>query len=112
MKKDMEGNWNQMRGEVKRRWGRLTENDIDTASGELDKLVGLVQEKYGYTRRQAEDQVDTFMRRYGEGIQEGAAGMMKGARGFVRDYPWSIALAVLVVGVIVGLLVVRPNMQS
>jgi uncharacterized protein YjbJ (UPF0337 family) len=59
MNKDiLEGQWKQIRGEAKAWWGKLTDNDLDRAAGKFDVLVGLLQEKYGYTRQQAADEVD------------------------------------------------------
>jgi len=51
-----EGQWKQMRGQAKIWWGKLTDDDLDQVSGEYDKLMGLLQEKYGYTREQAEEE--------------------------------------------------------
>jgi uncharacterized protein YjbJ (UPF0337 family) len=52
------GKWKQMRGQVKVAWGNLTDDDLDKVNGEYDKFVGLLQEKYGYTRERAEQEVD------------------------------------------------------
>jgi uncharacterized protein YjbJ (UPF0337 family) len=51
-----EGKWKQLRGEVKVWWGKLTDDDLDKVEGNYDKLIGLLQEKYGYTREQAEEE--------------------------------------------------------
>jgi len=58
-----EGQWKQLRGELRSWWGSLTEDDLERIGGQKDKLLGLVQEKYGYTREQARQEVD---RRLGE----------------------------------------------
>ena len=59
MNKDiLEGKWKQVRGEAKSWWGKLTDDDLDRAAGKADQLVGLLQEKYGYTRQQAEGEFD------------------------------------------------------
>jgi uncharacterized protein YjbJ (UPF0337 family) len=47
------GQWKQMRGELKTWWGRLADDDFEKIGGQKDKLVGLVQERYGYTRGDA-----------------------------------------------------------
>jgi uncharacterized protein YjbJ (UPF0337 family) len=41
------GKWNQFKGEVKRQWGKLTDDDITEAEGNYDKFMGRVQERYG-----------------------------------------------------------------
>ncbi len=53
----IEGQWKQMRGRVKERWGDLTDDDIDRIAGRRDQLVGQIQEQYGITRDEAEHQV-------------------------------------------------------
>ena len=59
MNKDiLEGKWKQIRGESKAWWGQLTDNDLDRVAGKFDVLVGLLQEKYGYTRQQAAEEID------------------------------------------------------
>jgi len=51
------GKWKQMRGQAKIWWGKLTDDDLEQVDGKLDKLIGLLQEKYGYTREQAEQEI-------------------------------------------------------
>jgi uncharacterized protein YjbJ (UPF0337 family) len=55
------GKWKQARGKAKQMWGKLTDNDLDRVSGHVDQLVGVIQERYGYTREQAEQEVAKFM---------------------------------------------------
>lgn len=65
MNKDiLEGQWKQIRGEAKAWWGRLTDNDLDRAAGKFDVLVGILQEKYGYSRQQAADEIDSRITHY------------------------------------------------
>ena len=52
----LEGKWKQMRGQLKEWWGKLTDDDLDRAEGKADRLVGLLQEKYGYSREKAEEE--------------------------------------------------------
>jgi uncharacterized protein YjbJ (UPF0337 family) len=71
MNKDiLEGQWKQIRGEAKAWWGKLTDNDLDRAAGKFDVLVGLLQEKYGYTRQQAADEVDRRVTNYETDLKE------------------------------------------
>jgi uncharacterized protein YjbJ (UPF0337 family) len=60
------GQWRQIRGSVKSWWGKLTDDDLDRIGGQKDKLVGLLQERYGYTRDEAERNVEQRLNEYGE----------------------------------------------
>jgi len=55
------GKWEQARGKVKQWWGKITDNDLERISGRIDQLIGVVQERYGYTREQAEKEVTKFV---------------------------------------------------
>src|SRR4030095_3746342 len=50
----LSGKWKQKRGQVKQWWGKLTDDDLDRIDGTMDKLVGTLQERYGWERDQAE----------------------------------------------------------
>jgi len=52
-----EGKWKQLRGQAKVWWGKLTDDDLEKVGGNFDKFIGLLQEKYGYTRQQAEEEI-------------------------------------------------------
>jgi uncharacterized protein YjbJ (UPF0337 family) len=56
----IEGNWKQLKGKAKVRWGKLTDDQFDVISGKREQLVGRVQEKYGIAKEEAEKQVDEF----------------------------------------------------
>jgi uncharacterized protein YjbJ (UPF0337 family) len=58
------GKWHQLKGDVKSRWGKLTDDDVDRAEGDAEKLVGRLQERYGYQRDEAKREVDEFTRRH------------------------------------------------
>jgi len=62
MNKDiLEGNWKQLRGQIKEWWGQLTDDELDQIEGRRDILAGKLQERYGYTREQAEDAIQEFL---------------------------------------------------
>lgn len=61
MNKDtMQGNWMQLKGKAKERWGKLTDDELDQVEGKRDQLAGKIQEKYGKTKEEAEQEVDEF----------------------------------------------------
>jgi len=53
-KDEFEGKWKQIRGSAKVWWGKLTDDDLEKVEGKFEKFIGALQEKYGYTRKQAE----------------------------------------------------------
>jgi uncharacterized protein YjbJ (UPF0337 family) len=55
-KGEFEGKWMQLRGQVRDWWGKLAADDLDRVAGNFDQFIGLLQEKYGYTRRRAEEE--------------------------------------------------------
>jgi uncharacterized protein YjbJ (UPF0337 family) len=55
-----EGQWKQLKGKVKQRWGKLTDDDLTSLSGKKDELVGRIQQRYGITREQAEKEADEW----------------------------------------------------
>ncbi|MGB3741458.1 CsbD family protein [Castellaniella sp.] len=58
----IKGQWKQLSGKIKAKWGKLTDDDIDVAEGNFEYLVGKVQERYGIARDEAEKEVREFNR--------------------------------------------------
>jgi uncharacterized protein YjbJ (UPF0337 family) len=58
------GQWNQLKGEVIKKWGSLTEDHLMQISGDRTKLVGKIQESYGIAREEAERQVSEWEKSY------------------------------------------------
>ena len=56
----IEANWKQFQGHVKKKWGKLTEDNLETIAGKRDQLAGKLRETYGITADQAEVQVKAF----------------------------------------------------
>jgi uncharacterized protein YjbJ (UPF0337 family) len=57
-----QGKWKQVKGSIKERWGKLTDDDLDVIAGQRDQLVGRIQERYGIAKEQARKQVEDWMR--------------------------------------------------
>lgn len=56
----IEGNWKQFTGQVKAKWGKLTDDDLKVIGGKRDQLAGKLQEHYGYGKEKAEKELDDF----------------------------------------------------
>jgi uncharacterized protein YjbJ (UPF0337 family) len=54
----LKGNWKQLRGRAKQWWGRLTDDDLDRIDGSAEELAGVLQERYGYERAEAEREIE------------------------------------------------------
>ena len=60
----LKGKWKQLIGDAKKRWGKLTDNELIETQGVYDKLVGKLRESYGYQRDQAQRELDDFLSSY------------------------------------------------
>ena len=57
---ELQGKWKQIKGSVKERWGKLTDDDIDVINGREEQLIGKIQERYGIAREAAKKQIDEW----------------------------------------------------
>jgi uncharacterized protein YjbJ (UPF0337 family) len=57
----VEGNWKQIKGKVKEKWGKLTDDDINVIDGKRDQLEGKIQERYGYAKDQTRKDIDDWV---------------------------------------------------
>jgi len=56
----LRGQWSQIKGEVKSKWGQLTDDDLTRAEGDYEKLIGVIQTRYGYTRGRVEQELNDY----------------------------------------------------
>ncbi len=54
------GKWKQLRGHIQKEWGKLTDDDLDRAEGNMDILIGKIQEKYGLAREAIERRLEAI----------------------------------------------------
>jgi len=59
----LEGNWKQIKGEVKKQWGKLTDDELDQMEGQTEKLAGAIQKHYGRSREEAEKEIQEWRQR-------------------------------------------------
>jgi uncharacterized protein YjbJ (UPF0337 family) len=58
----LKGKWKQLRGQIQQKWGDLTNDDLDKIQGAQTEFEGVLQERYGYTKRRAKQEVNDFLR--------------------------------------------------
>ena len=56
----VEGNWKEVTGKVKQKWAKLTDDDLTAINGRREELAGRLQERYGYAKDQARQDVDDW----------------------------------------------------
>jgi uncharacterized protein YjbJ (UPF0337 family) len=66
----IEGNWKQFKGSAKEQWGKLTDDQLDVTAGLRDKLVGRIQQAYGITKEESEEQVSLWLKEQKETQKE------------------------------------------
>lgn len=65
MNKDiLEGKWKQLKVEAKKKWAKLTDDDLDLINGQREKLAGMLQEWYGKSKDEAERDIDEFSKKH------------------------------------------------
>jgi uncharacterized protein YjbJ (UPF0337 family) len=124
------GNWNQLKGKVKQKWGQLTDDELSEVEGNFDQLVGLVQQKTGQGRAQIErtlselsdqaggaftnvtetarqymDQASEQVRGAADQLRERAQQGYEGAQQMLRRRPAESVAVAFGAGLMVGLLV-------
>jgi uncharacterized protein YjbJ (UPF0337 family) len=126
----LQGQWNQIRGELKKKWGQLTEDDLRFSNGNIDQLVGKIQQRTGEAREaieqylteatsqgasaisQAAGQVGQYARQAGDQMREGYNRISdQFGRGYeysqdmVRENPGRSIATAFGVGILVGVVV-------
>jgi uncharacterized protein YjbJ (UPF0337 family) len=61
---ELSGQWQKLKGDIRSKWGKLTEDDIERIAGQKDKLIGVLQERYGYVWSEANQMVDRYLEDY------------------------------------------------
>ncbi len=60
-KEQFQGNWNQFKGKIKEKWGKLTDDDITQINGKYEQFIGTLQKRYGYQKEQAEKEFNNYV---------------------------------------------------
>jgi uncharacterized protein YjbJ (UPF0337 family) len=72
----IQGDWNKFKGQVKEKWGKLTDDDLTRIGGNRDQLIGVLQQRYGMAKDRIEEQVDEFTTKASTWMQQAKATVM------------------------------------
>jgi uncharacterized protein YjbJ (UPF0337 family) len=73
----LQGKWKQSKGQIREKWGKLTDDDLDVIAGQRDQLVGRIQERYGIAKEVAQEQADAFVKAMNDADAEDKAELEK-----------------------------------
>lgn len=59
---EMKGQWHELKGQIKQRWGKIADDDIERISGKTEELIGTLQQRYGESKEWARDQVEEWQK--------------------------------------------------
>lgn len=69
----IEGNWTQLKGKVREKWGELTDDELEQIGGKKDQLVGAIQKRYGRAKDDADRDVDEWANRLDDDVARSAS---------------------------------------
>ena len=101
-----DGKWKQLRGTIKKQWGDLTDDDLKKVQGRYDQFLGLLQDKYGYSRQTAENEINTRLNdlyALGDQLQTSTRQAVTAVDETVTQRRWLTIAATLLVCIVVGL---------
>ena len=71
MNKDIiSGKWTEIKGEIQKKWGSLTNDEVDKTQGDLKAMAGLLQQKYGLAKEEASEKLHSLYSRFIDSRQE------------------------------------------
>lgn len=105
------GKLDQLRSDSKRQWNKLTDSDLDKVKGNAQELVSLVQQKYDYTKDQAQHEVTRFMNSHDGKVYQMARRLPGDVDDGVRRHPWAAVATAMGLGLAMGFLV-KPGRAS
>ncbi len=65
----IEGQWHQVKGGVQAQWGKLTERDVQSIDGKKEVLLGVIQQRYGVLKEEAEKQADAWVAKLAPSVE-------------------------------------------
>jgi uncharacterized protein YjbJ (UPF0337 family) len=66
----LHGKWHELKGQVRQKWGKLTDDDLTRLSGETEELAGVLRQRYGYGKAQAKIEINNWLREHNRAVPE------------------------------------------
>ena len=66
----VEGQWKDLKGKIRTQWGKLTDDDFEQIAGQKDRFLGKLQERYGYQKEKAQNELDRALREWDKGTKK------------------------------------------
>ena len=111
----LEGNWNEIKGKLRQKWGQLTDDDLPQIRGDAEQIIGIIQRKTGEAREAIEEYLQEIsggaalaaatVRDYAQHASDQVCAGYDQAERFVRDRPGESLLVCFGVGLITGVVI-------
>ena len=66
----IKGKWNEIKGEIHTKWGKLTDDELEKSKGNVTSIAGLIQQRYGAKKQEVEDALEKIVSRFSQKSEE------------------------------------------
>jgi uncharacterized protein YjbJ (UPF0337 family) len=66
----MKGKWKEIKGEIKTKWGKLTDDELDKTAGNLESISGIIQQRYGYKKEEIQDKIHSIISKFSQKAED------------------------------------------
>lgn len=74
---EVKGKWKEIKGEIRKAWGNLTDDDLERTKGDATAIEGLIQQKYGKMKEDYSKKVTDIFEKFGNHREEKTAQIKK-----------------------------------
>ena len=66
----MKGKWNEIKGEIKTQWGKMTDDELEKSSGNITSIAGLIQQRYGAKKEEVQEKLNGILAKFSKKTEE------------------------------------------
>ena len=67
---EIKGKWTEIKGEIRTQWGKMTEDELETSSGNMTSIAGLIQQRYGAKKEEVQDKLNSILEKFSNKTEE------------------------------------------